>query len=113
MSENENAGPTIPCFSEMFRFADDSDVTQHARELRAEAFAYGINLDLRIFPGAIPPSKKAKLALGIALPPKRAQEIIYRSDYRSTGYGNRLLSCTTPELAAQRCSNQSGARPFE
>jgi hypothetical protein len=97
MSENENAGPTIPCFSEMFRFADDSDVTQHARELRAEAFAYGINLDLRIFPGAIPPSKKAKLALGIALPPKRAQEIIY--ELTSKHYLNM-----TEALNAARCA---------
>ena len=57
MSENENAG-TIPRFSEMFRFADDSDLNEHLRELRAEAFAYGFNLDLGIYPDGIPPSEK-------------------------------------------------------
>jgi hypothetical protein len=74
MSENENAAP--PRFSEMFRFADDSDVNEHLRELRAEAFAYGINLDLRVFPGPIPPSKEAELGDGIKPLPKRAGEII-------------------------------------
>ena len=61
----------------MFRFADDPDPNEHARELRAEAFAYGFNLDVRVFPGPIPPSKKAELGEGIMPLPKRAQEIIY------------------------------------
>jgi hypothetical protein len=77
MSEKENRGPAIPRFSEMFRFADDSDLNEHVRELRAEAFAYGFNLDLRVFPGAIPPSKKAELAAGITPLPKRAREILH------------------------------------
>ena len=77
MSENENTGPAIPRFSEMFRFADDPDLNEHARELRAEAFAYGFNLDVRVFPGPILPSKKAELGEGITPLPKRAQEIIY------------------------------------
>jgi hypothetical protein len=77
VSENENTGPAFPRFSEMFRFADDQDLNEHSRECRAEAFAYGLNLDLRIFPGPIPPSKKAELAVGIPLPPKRAQEILW------------------------------------
>jgi len=103
MSEKENAGPTIPCFSEMFRFADDSDVTQHARELRAEAFAYGINLDLRIFPGAIPPSKKAKLPpssewLGRTRPKGKS--------VRTSGYGDdRLRQPPTPADFA--CSSKA------
>ena len=42
MSENENTGPAIPSFSEMIRFTGDSDLNEHLRELRAEAFAYGI-----------------------------------------------------------------------
>ena len=77
MSENDNTDPTIPRFSEMFRFADDSDPNEHLRELRAEAFAYGFNLDLRVFPGAIQPSKKAELCAGITPAPKRAQEILH------------------------------------
>ena len=75
MSENENAVPAIPRFSEMFHLAD-SDLNEHLRELRAEAFAYGINLDLRVFPGPIPPSKEGELGEGIKPPPKRAGEII-------------------------------------
>jgi len=77
MSENENTGPAIPRFSEMFRRADDPDLNEHVRELRAEAFAYGFNLDLRVFPGPIPPSKKAELAAGITPLPKRAREILH------------------------------------
>jgi len=76
MSESTTTGSSIPRFSEMFRFADDSDLNEHLRELRAEAFAYGFNLDLRIFPGAIPPSKKAELGAGITPLPKRAREIL-------------------------------------
>jgi hypothetical protein len=72
MSENENTG-TIPRFSEMFRFADDSDLNEHLRELRAEAFAYGFNLDLRIHPDGIPPSEKED----VPPVPKRAQEILH------------------------------------
>ena len=77
MSENENTGTTIPRFSEILGFADDSDLNEHLRELRAEAFAYGFNLDLRVFPGAIQPSKKAELCAGITPAPKRAQEILH------------------------------------
>jgi hypothetical protein len=75
MSENKNTGPAIRSFSEMFPFADDSDLNEHLRELRAEAFAYGFILDLRVFPGPIPPSKKAELAAGITPLSKRAEEI--------------------------------------
>jgi hypothetical protein len=77
MSEDENTGPAIPRFSEMFHFADDSDLNEHARELRAEAFAYGFNLDVRVFPGPIPPSKEAQLGEGITPLPKRAREILH------------------------------------
>src|SRR5438874_10845878 len=73
MSETENTGPAIPRFSEMFRFADDSDLNEHLRELRAEAFAYGFNLDLRIHPDGIPPSEQDD----VPPVPKRAQEIIH------------------------------------
>jgi len=76
MSEKGNRGPAIPRFSEMFRFADDSNLNEHVRELRAEAFAYGFNLDLRVFPGAISPSKNAELVAGITPLPKRAREIL-------------------------------------
>lgn len=76
MSDNENTGAMIPRFSEMFGFADDRHPNEHVRELRAEAFAYGINLDLRIFPGPIPLSKEAELAAEVTLPPKRVEEII-------------------------------------
>jgi hypothetical protein len=72
MSENENTGTTIPRFSEMFSFADDSDLNERLRELRAEAFAYGINLDLRIHPDGMPPSEQDD----VPPVPKRAQEII-------------------------------------
>ena len=77
MSEDENTGPAIPRFSEMFRFADDSDLNEHARELRAEAFAYGFNLDVRVFPGPIPPPTEAELGEGITPLPKRAREILH------------------------------------
>jgi hypothetical protein len=77
MSENKNSGPAIRSFSEMFPFADDSDLNEHLRELRAEAFAYGVNSDLRVFPGSIPPSKEAELGEGITPAPKQAQEIIF------------------------------------
>lgn len=76
MRENENIRPAIPRFSEMFRFADDSSLNEHVRELRAEAFAYGFNLDIRVFPGVIPPSKKAELSADITPLEKRAQEIL-------------------------------------
>ena len=77
MSEKGNRGPAIPRFSEMFGFADDSDLNERVRELRAEAFAYGFNLDLQVFPGAVPPSKKSELAAGITPLPKRAREILH------------------------------------
>jgi hypothetical protein len=74
MSENENTGTTIPRFSEMFGFADDSDLNEHLRELRAEAFAYGFNLDLRIHPDGIRPSEQQD---DVPPVPKRAQEILH------------------------------------
>ena len=73
MSENESTGTTIPRFSEMFHFADDSDLNEHLRELRAEAFAYGFNLDLRIHSNGIRPSEQND----VPPVPKRAQEILY------------------------------------
>ena len=78
MRDNETTTPAIvPRFSEMFRFADDSTLDEHVRELRAEAFAYGFNLDIRVFAGPIPPSEKAELVAGITPPPERAQEILH------------------------------------
>jgi len=73
MSENENAVPATPRFSEMFRFADDSDLNEHLRELRAEACAYGITLEFAINPDGAPPLLPNK---SLTLP-ERAQEIIY------------------------------------
>jgi len=77
MSENENAVPATPRFSEMFPFTDDSDLNEHWRELRAEGYAYGFILDVRVFPRPIPPSKKAELGEGITPLAKRAREILY------------------------------------
>jgi hypothetical protein len=77
MSENENVGAAIPRFSEMFPFADDPDLNEHVRELRAEAWAYGFGLDIRIFPGSIPPPTKAELSADIPPLPKRAREILH------------------------------------
>jgi hypothetical protein len=68
---SENTGPTIPRFSEMFRFGDDSDLNEHLRELRAEAFACGFWLELEVQPkGKFSPDKLPSL-------PKRAQEILH------------------------------------
>src|SRR5439155_9356352 len=46
---------------------------EHLRELRAEAFAYGFNLDLRIHPDGIQPSEQDD----VPPVPKRAQEILH------------------------------------
>ena len=77
---SENIGPAIPRFSEMFRFADDSDLNQHSRELIAEAFAYGITLALSGELQAEPPLMPKEPPP----PPKRAQEIPYFSRNTTT-----------------------------
>ena len=94
MRENDNTDPTIPRFSEMFRFADDSDPNEHLRELRAEAFAYGFNLDLRIHSNGIRPSEQND----VPPVPKRAQEILRELE---TKHYQRLVEALNAERRAR------------